>query len=143
MKPLQLTVTLAAGLLFGVGLALSGMTDPARVRGFLDVTGAWDPTLLFVMGGAVVTFGIGRLFLARRRNGGGWFGTKLPCADDEPLNARLIVGPALFGTGWALGGFCPGPALANVGALRPEALVFVPCMIVGMLVARHAFGADR
>lgn len=143
MKRSQLAMTLLAGVVFGVGLAISGMTDPARVRGFLDVTGAWDATLVFVMAGAVVTFGAGRFLLSRARRGAGWYGTQLPCAMHEPVNGRLVVGSALFGIGWALSGFCPGPALANLGALRTEALVFVPAMIVGMLIAQYAFGADR
>lgn len=143
MKRAQLAVVLAAGALFGVGLAISGMTDPARVRGFLDVTGAWDATLMFVMVGALLTYGLGMLIVRRRRNGAGWFGVKLPRIEDEPINARLIIGSVLFGIGWAMGGLCPGPALANLGALRPEALVFVPSMAVGMLIARFAFGADQ
>ena len=142
MKRAQLAVVLAAGALFGVGLAISGMTDPARVRGFLDVAGAWDATLMFVMIGALLTYGLGMFVLRRQRNGAGWFGKKLPRVEDEPINARLIIGSALFGVGWAMGGFCPGPALANLAALRPEALVFVPAMAVGMLIARFAFGAD-
>lgn len=143
MKRSQLALVFGAGGLFGFGLALSGMTDPARVRGFLDVTGAWDPMLVFVMIGALTTYGVGMLLLRRMRNGEGWFGTQLPQIEDEPIRARLIIGSAVFGIGWALGGFCPGPALANLGALRPEALIFVPAMAVGMAIARYAFGADR
>lgn len=143
MKRSQLAIIFAAGLLFGIGLAISGMTDPARVRGFLDVTGAWDPTLLFVMAGALTTYGLGMLIWRRRRNGAGWFGTTLPRAEDEGITAGLIIGSAVFGVGWALGGFCPGPALANLGGLRPEALVFLPAMAIGMLIAHYGFGADR
>ena len=130
---------LVAGGLFGLGLALSGMTDPARVIGFLDVSGTWDPALLFVMAGAVGVYGLGMLALRR-------FGSqslKLPTASASPIDRRLIIGAAIFGVGWGLGGFCPGPALANLGALRVEALLFVPAMAIGMLVAQRVFRADR
>jgi uncharacterized membrane protein YedE/YeeE len=110
------------------------------VIGFLDVTGAWDPTLAFVMGGAVGSYGLG-LRLWRRRTGGlGWFGNRLPARDTDKINRRLLVGAALFGIGWGLSGFCPGPALANLGAGHREAWVFVPMMIVGMIAARRVSG---
>lgn len=130
---------LVAGGLFGSGLAVSGMTDPARVIGFLDLFGAWDPALLFVMGGAVGVYGLGMLLLRR-------FGSqcpKLPSASSSPIDRRLVIGAAIFGVGWGLGGFCPGPALANLGALRAEALLFVPAMTIGMFLAQRFFGADR
>lgn len=141
MKPLQLFLILAAGVLFGVGLALSGMTDPARVIGFLDVFGAWDPTLVFVMAGAVGSYGLGRLLWSRRTGGQGWWGTRLPGSDKEPGDRALVAGAVIFGFGWGLSGFCPGPALANLGRLEADALVFVPAMVVGMAVARRIFGA--
>jgi uncharacterized membrane protein YedE/YeeE len=134
---------LLAGILFGAGLALSGMTNPAKVIGFLDVTGRWDPTLAFVMGGAVGTFGIGLLVWRARTGGRGWFGHTLPTADKSPIDRPLLLGTAIFGVGWGLSGFCPGPALVNFGALRLEALIFVPAMAAGMLLARLVFGADR
>lgn len=133
----------AAGLLFGVGLAISGMTDPLRVIGFLDVWGDWDATLLFVMGGAVGTYGLGMAVWRKRQGGAGWFGTTLPQCETAPITRRLVIGAAIFGIGWGLGGFCPGPAIANLAALRSEALVFVPAMIVGMWLARVGYGADR
>jgi uncharacterized membrane protein YedE/YeeE len=139
MKAGKLFLFLAAGGLFGSGLALSGMTDPARVIGFLDLFGAWDPALLFVMAGAVGVYGLGMLVLRR-------FGSqslKLPSAASSPIDRRLVIGAAIFGLGWGLGGFCPGPSLANLGALRAEALLFVPAMAIGMLVAQRFFGADR
>ena len=136
-------VILLAGLLFGLGLAFSGMLDPARVIGFLDVTGDWDPALALVMAGAVGIYGLG-MFVWRRITGGrGWFGQTLPCADRSRVDRSLLVGAGIFGIGWGLSGFCPGPALANLAALRLEALVFVPAMIAGMLIARFGFGADR
>ena len=120
----------SGGLLFGAGLVISGMTDPTRVVGFLDVFGKWDPALAFVMGGAVITFGTG--FLAMRKFASGNSSLKLPDLSTCPVNMRMVAGSAVFGIGWGLGGFCPGPGIANLAALRPEALVFVPLMLVGM-----------
>lgn len=136
-------VLFVAGALFGFGLALSGMTDPRRVIGFLDLAGDWDPALLFVMGGAVTTFGAGMLLWRRRDGGRGWFGHRLPAPPAQPIDGALLTGAAIFGIGWGLSGFCPGPAVANLAALRTEALVFVPMMAAGMLLARWRFGADR
>jgi uncharacterized membrane protein YedE/YeeE len=143
MNP-RLLVLALAGALFGIGLAVSGMCDPARVIGFLDLLGDWDPALMFVMGGALGSYSLGMVLLRKKRDGAGWFGTRLPCADSDPVNRRLIIGALLFGIGWGLGGFCPGPALANLGAIpaRTEALVFVPMMAIGMLIAQRVFGAD-
>jgi len=127
-------IVFLAGLLFGAGLALSGMTDPARVLGFLDLAGDWDPTLAFVMGGALLVFGIGYLLLRKKFS--------LPAGESDPVSKSLLIGSAIFGIGWGLAGFCPGPALANLGALRAEALVFVPMMALGMILAQRLFGAD-
>jgi uncharacterized membrane protein YedE/YeeE len=127
-----------AGGLFGTGLAVSGMTDPARVIGFLNVFGAWDPALLFVMAGAAGVYGAGTLVLRRFKNRN----LKLPPSSSSPIDRRLVIGATIFGIGWGLGGFCPGPALANLGSLRLEALVFVPTMTIGMLFAQRFFGAD-
>ena len=138
MKAGKLVLFFVAGGLFGTGLAVSGMTDPARVIGFLDLFGAWDPALLFVMAGAVGVYGLGMLtlrFQSRSLN--------LPSAASSPIDRRLIIGSVIFGVGWGLGGFCPGPALANLGALRVEALLFVPAMAIGMFLAQRFFGADR
>jgi uncharacterized protein len=99
--------------------------------------------LLFVMGGAVITFGLGYFIVRRIRGSRGLFGTTLPERDRDPIDGRLVIGAAIFGVGWALAGFCPGPALANLAALRLEALAFVPAMAVGMLVARAACGVDQ
>jgi uncharacterized membrane protein YedE/YeeE len=139
MRAGKLILFLVAGGLFGSGLAVSGMTDPARVIGFLDVFGNWDPALLFVMAGAVGVYGIGMLVL--RRIGGR--SLNLPSGASSPIDRRLVIGAAIFGLGWGLGGFCPGPSLANLGAFRAEALVFVPCMTIGMFVAQRFLGADR
>ena len=134
---------LCAGALFGAGLALSGMTNPARVIGFLDVTGTWDPALAFVMGGALATFGASMVLQRRLGRGRGWFGTRLPEADRDPVDPRLIAGAVIFGIGWGVGGFCPGPALANLAAWRTEAVAFVPAMAVGMALSRLLFATDR
>lgn len=139
MKAGRLFLIFLAGALFGTGLAVSGMTDPGRVIGFLDVFGAWDPALLFVMAGAVGVYGLGMLILRRFKNQN----FKLPSTAPSPIDRRLVIGAAIFGVGWGLGGFCPGPALANLGALRFEALVFVPAMAIGMFLAQRFFGADR
>ena len=137
MKAGKLVLFLVAGGLFGTGLAVSGMTDPARVIGFLDIFGAWDPALLFVMAGAVGVYGMGMLILRR------FDGVKLPSAAASPIDRQLVIGATIFGIGWGLGGFCPGPALANLGALQVEALLFVPAMAIGMFLAQRFFGADR
>ena len=139
MKPGKLVLFFLAGALFGMGLAVSGMTDPGRVIGFLDVFGAWDPALLFVMAGAVGVYGLGMLILRRAKNRD----LDLPSAASSPIDRQLVIGSTIFGVGWGLGGFCPGPALANLGALRMEALAFVPAMAIGMLIAQGFFGADR
>lgn len=139
MKAGKMSLILVAGGLFGSGLAISGMTDPARVIGFLDLFGAWDPALLFVMGGAVGIYGLGMLLLRRL----GSQSLKLPSAASSPIDRRLVIGAAIFGVAWGLGGFCPGPALANLGALRAEALLFVPAMMIGMVLAQRFFGVDR
>jgi uncharacterized protein len=138
MKAGKLVLIFVAGGLFGTGLAISGMTDPARVIGFLNVFGAWDPALLFVMAGAVGVYGLGMLIRrVKNRN------LRLPSAVSSPIDRQLVIGSAIFGVGWVLGGFCPGPALANLGALRVEALLFVPAMAIGMFLAQRFFGADR
>jgi hypothetical protein len=139
MKAGRLFLIFLAGALFGTGLAVSGMTDPGRVIGFLDVFGAWDPALLFVMAGAVGIYGLGMLILRRFQSQN----LKLPSTASSPIDRRLVIGATIFGIGWGLSGFCPGPALANLGALRIEALVFVPAMAIGMFLAQRFFGADR
>src|SRR4029450_2532793 len=136
MKAGRLFLIFLAGALFGTGLAVSGMTDPGRVIGFLDVFGAWDPALLFVMAGAVGVYGLGMLLLRRVKNQN----LELPSPASSPIPPQLVIASAIFGMGWGLGGFCPGPALANLGALQVEALLFVPPMALGLLVARRTCG---
>jgi uncharacterized membrane protein YedE/YeeE len=127
-------LALAAGLLFGAGLALGGMTDPAVVLGFLDVAGAWNPTLAFVMGGAlaVTTLGYRLAFYRARPLLAGRF--SLPRA--SAIDARLLGGAALFGIGWGLAGYCPGPALASLASAHAGTAVFVLAMLAGLAVAK-------
>jgi uncharacterized protein len=127
-------VNLLAGLIFGLGLLISGMANPAKVQNFLDLAGAFDPSLIFVMAGAVVvTFAGYRLVLRRPRPvlAERFY---LPAAKD--IDARLVGGAALFGIGWGLSGFCPGPAITSLPLLAKGTLVFVPAMLAGILLAR-------
>jgi uncharacterized membrane protein YedE/YeeE len=121
-----------SGLIFGLGLILSGMTDPAKVQGFLDLAGRWDPSLAFVMMGAI-GIGLGAFALARRR-GVAWTGAPIDLPAAQGIDGRLVAGGMLFGAGWGLAGFCPGPALVSVGAGNPSALLFVAAMLGGMLL---------
>lgn len=120
------------GLVFGTGLILSGMSNPAKVIGFLDISGLWDPSLAFVMGGAVLVALIA--FRVARQRTQAFFGDALKLPTATQLDKRLIVGSLLFGVGWGLAGFCPGPAIVSLGAGYTQALVFVIAMIAGMLV---------
>ncbi len=131
-------VEFLVGLLFGVGLILSGMTDAGKVLGFLDIAGRWDPSLAFVMGGAIgVAFFA--FALARRRNTA-LLGGAMHLPGDAPIDRRLVVGSLVFGVGWGLAGFCPGPAVVAAGAGMTEALVFTLAMVAGMGV--HQFAAQ-
>lgn len=126
-------IAFAAGLLFGLGLSLGGMTQPAVVLGFLDIFGAWDPRLVFVMAGAVLTTAIGyRLVLRRSRP---LLAERFQWPTSRRIDTRLIGGAALFGIGWGTAGYCPGPALASLGAGVPALLVLVACMIAGWWLA--------
>jgi uncharacterized membrane protein YedE/YeeE len=122
---------LGAGLLFAIGLTVSGMTQPAKIRAFLDVGGHWDPSLALVMGGAVGVYIVARRWARRRRTP--WLGGTFPVLAATAIDRRLVAGAAIFGVGWGLSGFCPGPALVGFGAGAPAAWWFVPGMVVGML----------
>ncbi|MDN3918780.1 YeeE/YedE family protein [Roseateles violae] len=120
------------GLLFGIGLILAGMTDPSKVIGFLDLAGAWDPSLAFVMGGAILV-GLGAFALARRRATNLMGGAMhLPASPD--IDRRLVAGSLIFGAGWGLAGFCPGPAIVSMGAGNAKGAVFVLAMLAGMVI---------
>jgi len=123
-----------AGLVFGLGLVVSGMANPAKVLNFLDLAGHWDPSLAFVMGGAVLVAFVGyRLVLTQSKP---LLAPAFRIPPAAPIDRRLVLGAALFGTGWGLGGFCPGPALTALGLGAPGTLVFVPAMLAGMAAAR-------
>ena len=123
-------VEFLVGLLFGWGLLLSGMADPGKVQAFLDVFGAWDPSLLFVMGGAVAV-GLFAFALARKRTTT-FLGRALHMPSARDIDPPLIVGSLIFGAGWGLAGFCPGPGIVAMAAGEPKALVFVVAMLAGM-----------
>ncbi|WP_269790424.1 DUF6691 family protein [Stenotrophomonas sp. Iso1] len=130
-------ITLAAvlsGALFGLGLAVSGMTNPLRILGFLDVFGDFDPALLFVLGGAVLTTMVLFRFVLRRPTP--VFAARFQISDIRTIDRPLLLGAALFGIGWGLAGYCPGPVLVGLGVLSPETLWFVPAMIGGILLHR-------
>lgn len=127
---LKLVAAGLAGLVFGLGLLVSGMADPAKVLGFLDLAGAWNPSLAFVMGGAIAV-GLPAFALAARRRTALLGGPmKLPTA--RSIDRRLVGGSLLFGIGWGLAGLCPGPALVGLGLALPKAGVFVLAMLAGM-----------
>jgi uncharacterized membrane protein YedE/YeeE len=127
---LQPVLVFAIGLLFGIGLIVSGMTDPGKVLGFLDLAGNWDPSLLFVMGGATLVAAIG--FGVARRRGRTLLGAPLRLPAATAIDRRLVIGSLVFGAGWGLAGFCPGPALASLATGRGEPLLFSLAMIAGM-----------
>jgi uncharacterized membrane protein YedE/YeeE len=127
-------VNLLFGLLFGVGLIVSGMGDPAKVQNFLDLFGTWDPSLAFVMGGAVFVTFLGYRLVQRRSKP--IAGRKFHLPSKAGIDSGIIVGPALFGAGWGLGGFCPGPALTGLGLAQAGTLAFVPAMLAGMWMAK-------
>ncbi|MBB3713362.1 hypothetical protein CLV79_11940 [Limimaricola soesokkakensis] len=127
---------LLSGLIFGFGLIISGMSDPAKVLNFLDVFGTWDPSLAFVMGGAIAVTAPGFAWLTRSRSRP-FFDTEFRIPSRTDLDPKLLTGAVLFGTGWGLGGFCPGPALTALPIAATGTLIFVPFMLAGMWLARH------
>jgi len=129
---MALLTALLAGLVFGFGLIVSGMANPAKVLGFLDLAGRWDPSLAFVMAGAIAVGSVAFALAGRRPRSLIGIEMKLPAT--RGIDARLLGGSALFGIGWGLAGFCPGPALAALGMGLTKALTFVAAMLVGMLV---------
>lgn len=129
---LQRVCEFLAGLLFGLGLLLSGMTDPGKVQGFLDLAGAWDPSLAFVMGGGVLV-GLMAFAIAKKRDTS-LLGAAFHWPHITQIDKPLVIGSLLFGVGWGLAGFCPGPALVSLAAGYDKAVVFVLAMLVGMVV---------
>ncbi|AWI83158.1 hypothetical protein CEW88_05455 [Alloyangia pacifica] len=132
-SPARLFFALVAGGLFGAGLFLSGMTDTAKVQGWLDVFGAWDPTLAFVMGGAMIPMAMAWL-VARGRTRTA-LGTPLPPQPGTRIDRKLVIGSVLFGIGWGLAGLCPGPSIASLSYGGTGLYVFVAAMLTGMAVA--------
>ena len=127
---------LAVGLIFGLGLCLSGMVEPAKVIGFLDLGGGWDPSLAFVMGGAIVV-ALPAFWIARRRRAA-WLGGAIELPTKQAIDAPLVVGSALFGVGWGLAGVCPAPGVVDLGFFSPGAAIFVASMAAGMGIYRAA-----
>ena len=126
-------VSLVCGLIFGLGLTISEMVNPQKVLNFLDIAGAWDPSLAFVMGGGLVVFGLGYLVLIRPRQKA-LDGTSIPEVSKAPIDKKLFTGSILFGIGWGMSGVCPGPAIANASSFDPMMLTFIGCMIVGLMI---------
>ena len=123
---------LLSGLVFGLGLIVSGMANPAKVLGFLDLAGEWDPSLALVMGGAI-TVGFFAFLIAKNRTRS-FIGAEMKLPTASAIDNRLLAGSALFGAGWGVAGFCPGPGLVALGMGEPKALVFVAAMLVGMVI---------
>ncbi|MPW18293.1 YeeE/YedE family protein [Paraburkholderia sp. CNPSo 3157] len=129
---MNVLTALVAGLLFGIGLMVSGMANPAKVLGFLDIAGRWDPSLAFVMVGAIGIASVA--FLLAKRSAKSLLGLPMQIPASTSVTARLILGSAVFGVGWGVAGFCPGPALVALGAGYPKAWGFVAAMLGGMAV---------
>lgn len=130
-----LALAFCIGTLFGFGLLISGMTEPANVQGFLDIAGAWRPHLLAVLGSAVVVAGL--LFAWARQRAAPLAARSFAWPTRKDIDARLVIGSAVFGTGWALAGYCPGPAVTALGSLSVEAWVFVPALAAGAWLAQR------
>lgn len=128
----KLLFAFAGGLVFGIGLILAGMANPVKVLGFLDIAGKWDPSLAFVMGGAIAIGLVG--FGVARRARVAWSGDQRAWPGAQGLDWRLVVGALLFGVGWGLAGICPGPVLVLLGAGASKGAVFAVAMLLGMAV---------
>ncbi|MEO6363942.1 MAG: DUF6691 family protein [Caldimonas sp.] len=136
---MKIFLAVISGLLFGLGLMAGGMTDPAKVQGFLDVFGLWDPSLAFVMAGAILV-GIAGFAMAGRRQLA-WSGETIDLPKRRVVDTRLLVGGALFGIGWGMGGLCPGPAVTALGAGFVPAVWFVVAMLIGMWLHDRFLGS--
>ncbi len=128
----RVVISLALGLLFGFGLILSGMVNPAKVLGFLDIFGHWDPSLAFVMGGGIAVGLVGFFFAGKQTKA--ILGEEMRLPTRRDIDRRLVIGGVLFGAGWGIAGFCPGPALVALGSGAWQAAVFVAAMVAGMVV---------
>ncbi|MDM7927229.1 DUF6691 family protein [Blastomonas fulva] len=132
----QTAIALAAGLIFGAGLAVSGMADPQRVQAFLDLFGAWDPTLAFVMGGSMIPMAIA--WVVQRRMAAPVAASRFDLPGTNRIDPRLAIGGLIFGAGWGIGGLCPGPAIADLAIAPAPAAMFIAAMLAGMAVHRFA-----
>ncbi len=135
---MRIVTAFLTGCLFGLGLLISGMTDTTKVQGWLDVFGAWDPTLAFVLGGALIPMAVAWRLAGTHCTS--VLGAPMPAAPDTALDRRLIIGSTLFGAGWALVGLCPGPAMASLGFGGGSGLLFFASMIIGMISYQLAAG---
>lgn len=134
---IRLLSSVMIGAIFGIGIAISGMANPAKVLNFFDLFGTWDPSLIFVMGGALITTAIGyRIVFARQQKPA--MGPAFILPKNNAIDTRLIAGSATFGVGWGIAGFCPGGAIPALGMGYSETLIFVAAMLVGIIVAREA-----
>lgn len=127
---MQLVFAGLSGIIFGLGLILSGMTNPAKVKGFLDVTGLWDPSLALVMGGAILV-GVFAFALAKKR-GRTILGESIPLPEDKQIDRKLVIGAFIFGVGWGLSGYCPGPAIASLLSAGLQPVIFTVGMLAGI-----------
>ena len=128
-------VSLISGIIFGVGLTVSQMIDPAKVLGFLNIFGAWDPSLAFVMIGALIVSS--PFFHLFKNNDKPVFADSFSYSNNKELNKKLIIGSSLFGAGWGLAGLCPGPAIASLALLNPSSLIFVITMFIGFYISNY------
>ena len=138
MLTLQRLTVLASGLIFGIGLTISGMVNPSKIINFLDLAGAFDATLIFVMGGAVIVTAIGYYVVLKQKRP--LFAERFHLPTVKDIDLRLVGGSALFGVGWGLSGFCPGPAIASLAFGHEESFVMLAAMAVGALAARFVPG---
>lgn len=129
---MQIFVAFMGGLIFGLGLIISGMADPSKVLNFLDLSGSWDPSLAFVMGGAIAIGFIAFHFAAKRKTS--LLGADMSLPSNKQIDRRLVFGSLAFGIGWGLAGYCPGPALASLTTGNPKTIIFVIAMLAGMVV---------
>jgi uncharacterized membrane protein YedE/YeeE len=127
---MQLLIALIVGLVFGIGLIVAGMTDPAKVQGFLDLAGNWDPSLAFVMGGAILVGLLAFRFAGKRERS--LLGEVMQLPTATQIDRRLVLGSLAFGVGWGLAGYCPGPALASLASGNIKPLIFTAAMVAGM-----------
>jgi uncharacterized membrane protein YedE/YeeE len=140
-KAMKMITPLIAGVLFGLGLLLSGMANPAKVRGFLDVFGDWQPALMAVMVAAIAVFALAYAFSHKLKQP--WFHSVFHRPSLTQLDARLLIGAALFGIGWGMVGLCPGPALLNIMTGQEDVLIFIVALLLGNRIAHFSIGPAK